>query len=95
MTRQEQRAINRKTIIRVVELIDSKVSKAWWLPIRYKAVIAVLNSEGLKNSRGKAWRMKTLYEMLARNGFGGLHGLKRAYRASVCDGQDSSIFRHH
>lgn len=76
MTRHEQRQINQQVINRLVDLINNR-ARLWRTP-SYKEAIAVLHREGLKNSRGNLWSMKTLYLMLSRQGFGGLHGLKQA-----------------
>lgn len=79
MTRHEQRLANQRAISRAVELIETKISKSWRRAPSYKVVVAVLNREGLKNSRGQDWVMKTFYLMLSRSGYRGLHGLMHAY----------------
>jgi hypothetical protein len=91
MTRQEQNQINSKVINRIIDCMAAN-PRPWHVP-SYKALIALLKNEGLKNSRGEVWKMKTLYEMLSRNGYRGLHGLKCAYLAGEFGGDDSSISR--
>lgn len=76
MTRHEQRQLNQQVINRLVDLINHR-ARPWRTP-SYKEAIAVLHRAGLKNSRGNPWAMKTLYLMLSRQGFSGLHGLKQS-----------------
>lgn len=76
MTRQEQRQLNQQVINQLIELINNR-KRSWCTP-SYKEALSMLNREGLKNSRGNQWAMKTLYLMLSRQGFSGLHGLKQS-----------------
>lgn len=89
MTRYEQRLANERAISRAVELI-SIGSRRYSAP-SYKSVVATLNGEGFKNSRGQDWVMKTFYLMLSRNGYRGLYGLRESYFAGAFDAQLSSI----
>ncbi len=95
MTRDEQRAINRKAIIRAVELIGSRAGSAWRPPPSYKSVLAVLSGEGITNSRGRCWATKTFYLMLSRNGYSGLHGLNRARLAGAFDAEFFPTIKKH
>lgn len=89
MTRYEQRLSNGRAINRAIQLIAIG-SRRHSAP-SYKSVVATLNGEGLKNSRGRDWVMKTFYLMLSRNGYRGLYGLRKSYLAGAFDAQLSSI----
>lgn len=91
MTRNQQRSINQKAIARAIEIINQKVSQQWRRPPSYRAVTEQLNREGLRNSRGHNWNMKTFYLMLARQGHRGIYGLNQAYLDGTFDDQLSSI----
>ena len=72
MNREQQDQINQKAIHAVAAMMAGR-------PIapRYRAVVAQLNAEGYRTSRGNDWTPHRLFRMLQRNGFSGLHGLLR------------------
>jgi len=73
MRRVQQHKNNWKAINRI-QRIDPP--RSWSVP-SYESVVSVLNSEGLRTSRGNHWTRRRLYRMLQREGFRGLHGLFR------------------
>lgn len=73
MTRQDQKGINQRVIQRLERIDETGV---WRLP-SYRVVVDILNREGYTTSRGNSWTCKSLFRMLQRSGYGGLHGLKQ------------------
>ena len=76
MTRPEQRAINRAVIERL-----AAIPRRWVHPPPYAVAVATLNAEGYLTSRGNPWTRRSLYRMLQRFGYSGLHGLVETLRA--------------
>ena len=77
MTRDEQHETNAAAIERLTALIDPACPRH--LP-SYAQAVATLNREGLQSSRGQPWTRRSLYRMLQREGFSGIHGLGEALR---------------
>jgi len=71
MKRAEQHTINTQAIQRVVKLDTGR----WCRAPGYRMAVNLLNSEGLTTSRRNPWTRRSLYRMLQREGFSGLHGL--------------------
>lgn len=71
MNRLEQHKTNMLAIKSVAAFDDG----AWQRAPSYKFAIDMLNSEGLTTSRGNRWTQRSLYRMLQREGYPGLHGL--------------------
>lgn len=72
MTRKQQSKINDKTIHRLASLLLPTMHAP-----SYARVVAVLNAEGYRTSRGNEWTPKRLFRMLQRQGYSGLWGLRR------------------
>lgn len=77
MTRDQQHRTNAAAIERLAALIDRACPRH--LP-SYAEAVATLNREGLQSSRGQRWTRRSLYRMLQREGFSGIHGLSEALR---------------
>lgn len=77
MNRDQQHATNAAAIERLATLIDP--ARPGNLP-NYAQAVATLNREGLQTSRGYPWTRRSLYRMLQREGFSGIHGLGEALR---------------
>ena len=78
MTRDQQHDTNTAAIERLTAMIDP--ARPRHLP-SYAQAVATLNREGFQTSRGQPWTRRSLYRMLQREGFSGIHGLGEA----LCD----------
>ena len=72
MTRDEIRQHNHAIIERVAATLPEK---GYYLAPSYRRVVARLNAEGSRTSRGKPWTRRALYRMLQRQGIPGIYGL--------------------
>ncbi len=70
MTRIQQLSHNQA----VIALILSHGKSGFRCP-SYEQVSQLLNSKGIRTSVGNPWSRKSLFRMLQRQGFSGLHGL--------------------
>ncbi len=73
MKRNEQHAINKKAINRLIAIVTLEKS---WRRSSYTSMVFTLNLEGFTTSRGNDWTNKRLFRMLQRNKISGLHGLQ-------------------
>ena len=71
MKRSEQHKLNQRVIERIKAFKQPHTRR---IP-SYENVINILNTEGLRTSRGNAWTRRSLYRMLQREGYRGLWGL--------------------
>lgn len=72
MTRHQQRRTNSNTIQLVASLMARTTRRA-----SYKTIVAALNAQKLKTTRGNPWTPKRLFRMLQRNHIRGLWGLAK------------------
>ena len=79
MKRAEQHSFNTGAIQRVVKVDTGR----WCRAPRYRLAVSLLNSEGYTSSRGIPWTLRSLYRMLQREGFSGLHGLFEMKRKGI------------
>ncbi len=73
MNRREIKAVNSL----VIDRLTSIVTAGFHAP-PYAHVVAILNAEGCRTSRGNEWTPKRLFRMLQRQGYSGLWGLRRS-----------------
>jgi hypothetical protein len=67
--------MNRKQQLKVNQRAVSQILKAFaWIP-SYENAVYELNTKGINTSRGNPWTKRSLYRMLQRQGYRGLHGL--------------------
>ena len=77
MTRTDRREHNRRVILSLATYNRSRESRR---PMGYREAVRVLNEAGKLPTTGKPWTCRSLYRMLQRSGFSGLHGLTAAMR---------------
>jgi len=70
MKREQQQAINLRTIKKVRSLCRGRMSRP-----SYIYIVNILNQSNYKTSRGNAWTPKRLLRMLQRSGYMGVYGL--------------------
>jgi hypothetical protein len=73
MKRIEQHENNRAVIGRITNIDRNR----FWQSPSFESVIRLLNAEGYMSSRANMWTRRSLYRMLQREGYRGLHGLFR------------------
>jgi len=71
MTRRQQNKINQKVINEIKPVVN-----CFHIPA-YKTIVATLNNNGYRTSRGNPWTPHRLFRMLQRNQISGLWGLKK------------------
>ncbi len=71
MKRSEQHQFNQYAVRRITKVERGHVYRA----PPYWQVVSLLNAEGFTTSRGSLWTRRSLYRMLQREGYRGLHGL--------------------
>jgi len=77
VTRPEQHHHNQVIIDQIKRLHAADGGSGYSIP-SYLSVVFRLNRSGLGTSRGNPWTRQSLFRMLQRQGYAGLHGLLRS-----------------